>query len=69
MAYPGKFNRLERIHGKPIAEILVDRLNELGTVERVAADIQISYTHVIKKVNELGLIKDVRWRLPEAQRD
>jgi molybdenum-dependent DNA-binding transcriptional regulator ModE len=65
MAYPSKFERLEQRHGKPIAEILVERLNDLGSVERVAVDIGISYRHVVNKVNELGLIKDVTWRLPE----
>lgn len=66
MAYPSKFERLEREHGKPIAEILVDRLNHLGSVERVAVDIGISYRHVVNKVNDLGLVKDVTWRLPET---
>ncbi len=65
MAYPSKFDRLERLHGKPIAVILVEKLNELGSVEKVAGALDISYRHVVNKVNECGIVKDVNYRLPE----
>lgn len=65
MAYPGKFEKLERTLGKPIAVILVEKLNEHGSVEKAAAALGISYRHVVNKVNECGIKKDVNYRLPE----
>ena len=67
MAYPSKFRELEVIHGKPIGEILVERLNELEDISKVAREIDMSYDSVYGKVKELGIVKDPpRWRLPEV---
>lgn len=66
MAYHSKFDQLETKYGKPIGEILVDKLNECGSVEKAAAAIDISTRHVINKIAECGIEKDVSWRLPEV---
>lgn len=68
MARKSKFNELEERVGKPIGEILVERLNSLKSVERVAVDIDISTRHVIRKMDDLGIVKTAAWVLPEHDR-
>lgn len=69
MAYPSKFKRLEAEHGKPVAEILVNKLNEHdGKIALVAKDLDITYAKLYDKIQECGLIKTpARWSLPEAE--
>lgn len=65
MARKSKFDELEERLDKPIGVILVEKLNELKSVERVAVDIDISTRHVIRKMDKLGIIKSSAWTLPE----
>lgn len=69
MAYPSKFKRLETQYGRPIAEILVDKLNEHdGNITSVAREFEMTYSKVYDKIRECGLVKSpARWSLPEAE--
>lgn len=69
MAYPSKFKALEQKFGKPIGEILVEKLNELRDISKVARhpDIDMTYANIYDKVQELGIEKNVTWRLPEPE--
>lgn len=68
MAYPSKFKQLEAERNKPIAEILVEMLNEAGTVAQLARDLQMGYDNVFGKVKECGIYKEpARWMLPEER--
>lgn len=69
MAYPSKFREIEEREGKPIGEVLVELLNELEDISKVARHprIDMSYDSVYGKVKELGIEPLPRqWRLPEA---
>lgn len=66
MAYPSKFDELEKRYGKPIADILVEQLNEQGSIEHLARTLDISYRHVFQKVKDCGIEKSVRYHLPEV---
>lgn len=68
MARESKFDRLERERGKPIAEILVEALNEHGSVAKAAVALGITYRHVLDKMDELGIARNVQYQLPERER-
>lgn len=68
MPYQSKFKQLETEYGKPIAEILVEKLNEVGDIAKLARDLDMAYDNVFAKVKACGIQKDPpRWYLPEAE--
>lgn len=68
MARESKFKKLERQEGKPIGQILVEKLNQYEDVPTTAVNIGISYRHVLRKIEELGIVKaPPHWRLPEVE--
>lgn len=69
MANRSKFAALETKYGKSISEIMVDKLNHFGNAQDAATDLRISYHHFVRKMNELGIVKEPRYRLPEAERE
>lgn len=67
MARESKFARLERQYGKPIEEILVEKLNRLGTIEKLAADINVTVAYTSRTLKRLGVKKQPTWTVPEAE--
>lgn len=65
MARTSKFTQLEQEYGKPIGEILVDKLNRLGSIEKLAADIDVTVAHTSRKLKALGIRKQPHYVLPE----
>lgn len=67
MARESKFVKLEREYGKPIEEILIEKLNRLGSIEKLAADIDVTVAHTSRKLKSLGVKKHPTWTAPEAE--
>jgi hypothetical protein len=67
MARESKFTKLERQYGKPIEEILVEKLNRLGTIEKLAADIDVTVAHTSRTLKRLGVKKQPTWSAPEVE--
>lgn len=62
MARESKFEIIARERGKGDVEtMLVDQLNESGSIEKAAADLGITYRHVFRKYQELGIKKEIQF--------
>lgn len=65
MASPHKLNKLREQHGERLPEIVVDMLNRLGSMEKVAVELEMSYVTVFNLCKQLGIEKQVTYVLPE----
>lgn len=67
MARKSKFEMLAERYDKPIEEILIEKLNRLGTIEKLAADIDVTVAYTSRKLKQLGIRKQPAWTAPEAE--
>lgn len=61
------FAELERTEGKPIRQILVEKLNRLRTIEKLAQEIDVSVAYTSKKVSKLGIENRPHWVIKDGE--
>lgn len=64
MASPYKLRKLKEQHGDHLPDLIVERLNELGSMERVAAELGMSYVSMFNLCKQLGIRKESVYVLP-----
>lgn len=69
MGRPNKFDEVVVPAGKTMAEYFAERLNELGSMERLAVEIGVSYQTMFNWCKRLGVTSRTEYyvELPDAE--
>lgn len=56
-----KFDLLAEKEGKPLRDVLVRRLNEVQTIENLAANIHVTVAYTSRKLKKLNIKRKSIW--------
>lgn len=64
MAAPGKIKKLAAQFDQPLADVVVDLLNQHKTIDKVARELNISESNLFRFVQKENIEKatEIRWR-------
>lgn len=62
-----KFDLLAEKEGKPLAEVLIEKLNRVRTIEKLAAEIDVTVAYTSRKLAKLGIENQPHWVIKETE--